>query len=88
MITDASGSLEFEFHRDRGLPKPIILKNSKVRVDTIITWANHKHGDADNVHKGILDALFVNDKCVTTGFYDSEVKKKGVVDVKITISPA
>jgi hypothetical protein len=45
------------------------------------------YGDADNIHKGILDALFVNDKCVCTGFYDRRVGKKPVVNVKITIGP-
>lgn len=86
-VSDPKGVVTLEHHRDRGLEKPISLENSRVRVDTAIVLVGDNYGDADNIHKGILDALFLNDKCVTTGFYDSRVGEKPVVIVKIQIMP-
>lgn len=68
--------------------KPINLEPkqwAEMHID--IWWKNNAHGDADNVFKGILDALFVNDKEVWKGSYDSHIApdKKGMVSVRIII---
>jgi len=49
--------------------------NQKIYVSSIAYFANKKHGDMDNIHKGILDALFVSDKYVAGAFdfyYDAQ----------------
>jgi hypothetical protein len=48
---------------------PIVLHKEQKRrvivtVETCIVWADEAHADADNVHKGVLDSLFTNDKLV------------------------
>ncbi len=46
----------------------------KVRLITRIYFSSNKHPDAENVHKGISDAIFENDKMVSGSFdffYDS-----------------
>lgn len=50
-----------------------------------IHWKDNKHGDVDNVLKGILDALFKNDKCVFAiqAIGTMSASKQGRVDVKI-----
>lgn len=67
--------------------KPItLLKGQTAEMHILITWSNQKHGDCDNVYKGIADALFVNDKELTKGSFDSTFnKKQGKVVVTITI---
>jgi ribosomal protein S9 len=69
---------------------PIVIpKGSEARMDIWIWWANGAHADADNVFKGIADALFENDKDLTAGSFESMVApdKKGRVDVIIKIEP-
>lgn len=67
--------------------KPINLEKKLARMDIRIEWANGAHADADNIFKGILDALFVNDKNVAAGSFESKKANDGVgkVFIKITI---
>lgn len=46
----------------------------KVHMDCSIYFANKKHGDPDNIFKGIGDAIFTNDKHVV-GSFDYEYDK-------------
>jgi len=65
--------------------KPILLPpDVSAKVDIKILWKNKATPDGDNVFKGILDALFVNDKHVR-GSYDYALSpdKKGMVEVQI-----
>lgn len=66
---------------------PIELKNGQTAVvSTYIEWSDGTHGDADNVHKGILDSLFVNDKNVVEGHYTTRMRQgQGSVVVIINI---
>ena len=41
-----------------------IINQDKVQLDCMIYFANKKHGDPDNIRKGIQDAIFKNDKHV------------------------
>ncbi|MDQ3158794.1 MAG: RusA family crossover junction endodeoxyribonuclease [bacterium] len=67
-------------------PKPIQTK-ALARMDLVIEYANNSRPDSDNVHKGILDALWLDDKYVMAGSYESRVSpdKKGRVLVTIKI---
>lgn len=66
--------------------QPIGLFDRLAMVDVFIEWANGKHADGDNVFKGILDSLFVNDKNVTEGHFVSQMKKAGNLTVRIRVS--
>lgn len=66
-------------------PKPINLEKKCARMDIRIEWANGAHADGDNIFKGILDALFVNDKGVTAGSFESKKSADGVGKVFIKI---
>ena len=63
----------------------IELGDVSVRVDIFILWANEKHADCDNVFKGILDALFKNDKGVAAGSFESARAGDGVGRVCVEI---
>lgn len=71
----------------RGNLKPIELRYEQTaRMDINIWWANCKHGDPDNIWKGIADALFVQDKHLNGSFEsDHHSEGKGRVEVKIKI---
>ncbi|ECK7513432.1 RusA family crossover junction endodeoxyribonuclease, partial [Campylobacter coli] len=45
---------------------------------------NKKHGDADNIVKGVLDALFENDKNVLKGNYEIVAFKKSFLELEIS----
>jgi hypothetical protein len=48
---------------DWGYPKPLTTtKDSRTEVSTMIYFKGNRHSDPSNVHKGIEDALFKNDK--------------------------
>lgn len=82
---DATGMGKYTLNLFRH-KKPILLPPELMAsVDIKIQWANRKGGDGDNVLKGILDALFVQDKWVK-GSYDWAVDTEhgGAVEVKIT----
>lgn len=70
-------------------PYPHILAQGVIRaaVHIKIYWKNHSHGDCDNVFKGILDALFENDKLVHAGSFESfySPEKKGKVDISLVL---
>ncbi len=68
------------------LMKPFKHFGTRIHVHSRIYFANKTHGDSDNIQKGIVDALFVEDKYVA-GSYDFEysVDKKGRVEVEIII---
>lgn len=86
---DATGMGKYTLNLFRH-KKPILLAPSIIaRVDLKISWANKKGGDGDNVLKGILDALFVQDKWVS-GSYDWAVNPDaaGAVEVAITFMHA
>ncbi len=63
--------------------KPIKATADKIHMRLCITWADKKHGDCDNVFKGIADALFMNDKYVS-GAFDYHYGDQAKVDVTIT----
>lgn len=48
-----------------------------------IGFKNKKHGDADNIVKGILDALFKSDKNVLKGKYEVVSFKKSFIELEI-----
>lgn len=61
----------------------------RLRVDTKITFGRNDHGDADNLHAAVLDALqdvcYENDKLVTQGSYELIIKKgKYRIECKLT----
>lgn len=56
--------------KDANLNQQILLEVPiKAYLHTEIYFANRKHGDSDNIQKGIKDAIFKNDKMVA-GTYD------------------
>lgn len=61
---------------------------SPVRVAIKVFWADNTHGDLDNILKGILDALFKNDKCVSGVKASGEmgVERKGKVEITISFN--
>jgi len=69
--------------------KPIKLTEEKTAtMDIAIEWANKAHADCDNIFKGIADALFDNDKHITSGSFKSCMSKSkhGQVLVRIKIN--
>ncbi len=68
-----------------GLQKPIDLDGRKAYMHMLIHWNGEKHGDPDNVWKGIADALFVNDKRVAGSFDYTDSRGGGKVEVQIII---
>lgn len=81
--TNFAGILEAIRVKNR--QKPIELeKGQKAIMDLTIYWKDEKHGDPDNIFKGIADALFQDDKNLD-GSFKSSVSGKGSVYVKIKI---
>lgn len=69
--------------------KPIKLgENEEAEMVINIFWKNKAHSDADNVFKGIADALFVNDKNIWYGCFRAfpSDDKRGRVEVLIKIT--
>ena len=64
-------------------------KNLKFKVGLFIHWGSDNHADPDNIYKGIVDALFKNDKHVAIKEvdYDYSPDKKGSVEIVIEIIP-
>lgn len=66
--------------------KPLITEKQKVRMDILIRWKNHAHGDPENIFGSIADAIFKQDKYLAGSFdFDPKPTGAGEVDVKITI---
>ena len=61
-----------------------ISRAQKVRLDCIVHFKDRRHGDPENVRKGISDAIFQDDRKVI-GFYDFDYSSKPGVEVKISI---
>ncbi len=77
---------DFGDYHDLLQKKPIAATNEKQGMTLMIFWANKKHGDSDNVFKGIADALFMNDKYLVGAFdYQYCPDKMGRVDVTINL---
>ncbi|HDZ4931876.1 TPA: hypothetical protein RTF98_001296 [Campylobacter jejuni] len=53
-------------------------------IELKIGFKNKKHGDCDNILKGVLDALFKNDKNVIKGEYELKSFEKSFLKVKIS----
>ena len=69
---------------DWGSPKPLTTtKENKTEVKIMIYFQNGKHGDPDNVFKGIADALFTCDKYVYGSFMFDYDQKNPRVEVEI-----
>jgi len=64
-------------------PHKVLIGSCKWYVDVLVTYKDKRHGDTDNVAKGINDALFENDKYVA-GSYDYAYGAAGCVEVTIT----
>jgi len=55
--------------------KPILYNEDKIYVLSEAYFKDKRHGDMDNINKGALDALFINDKLVVGAFnfhYDTD----------------
>jgi len=65
--------------------KPIVLENHETaRVEIEICFKGQAHGDPDNVLKGIIDALFADDKYCDGATSSTFGTRQGLVIVKIT----
>lgn len=79
---------EFVRRKNSYTSKPIDLKGKVARMDIVIEWSSKTHADCDNVFKGIADALFVDDKNLAAGSFESRMAtdKRGKVIISITIN--
>jgi hypothetical protein len=68
----SSGEKLEAFARINARKPPLDTKKRKVQLNCMIYFKNNAHGDPENVRKGIMDALFVNDKHVI-GYYDYDI---------------
>lgn len=65
--------------------KPIDLGKRNGWMKLIVYFKDDKHGDPDNIFKGIADALFINDKNLYgTIIPGGKRKEGGLVEVTIT----
>lgn len=69
------------------MPYPFFEALVKAQMHIKIYWKDKKHGDCDNVFKGIADAIFKDDKMLHAGSFTSEMSatKNGVVEVKLVL---
>jgi len=65
-----------------------ILWSQNAHVEIKVYWKNLTHADLDNVLKGILDALFFNDKEVNSIKASCEMSpdRQGKVDILVRLS--
>ncbi|XGQ69718.1 hypothetical protein AB9T38_05890 [Campylobacter hepaticus] len=76
--------LQIEFRRQNDINCfQAFDKQKKYEFSLKIGFKNKKHGDADNVLKTVLDALFKNDKNVLKGEYKVISFKKSFLDLEI-----
>lgn len=83
----------FESHSDRydhlfgsvlsRLAKPVVTARQRCRMDIVIYWRGHSHGDPENIFGSIADALFSNDKYLAGSF---DYKQSGDDIAKVFIS--
>lgn len=90
---DASRYMEWceyvraEFARACEVELPIELeKNAKAQIGLKVFWKSSSHGDLDNILKGILDALFKNDKCINGIVASSEMAPDGKGRLEIQLA--
>jgi Holliday junction resolvase RusA-like endonuclease len=69
-----------------GRKKINLKENETAEMNIKIFFSNKKHGDADNVFKGIADAIFENDKYLLKGSFESFYNDVGMVKVEIKIN--
>ena len=68
-------------------PHQLLEKKTKYYVNILIFFKDKKHGDSDNIYKGVLDAIFqkpLNDKYIAGSFdyfYDKENPR---IEIKIS----
>lgn len=65
--------------------KIVLQPGEEVEVTVVVTWADEKHGDLDNVVKGILDATLHDDKHVMAIDARAYHGRKGRVSVQFDI---
>ena len=66
--------------------KPITVENHETATIEITNhFKGQSHGDPDNILKGIIDALFADDKYCDGATHSTFCTKSGLVIVKITI---
>ncbi|MFX3626143.1 hypothetical protein ACD574_02265 [Campylobacter sp. LH-2024] len=76
--------LKWEFRKQNNISSfKAFDKKKNYEFSLKIGFNNKKHGDADNIVKGVLDALFENDKNVLKGNYEIITFKKSFLDLKI-----
>lgn len=80
-------SLYKVIYTNESLPYPIFqeIERGRAQVHVNIYWRDGRHGDGDNVLKGIMDALFKDDKCVWAGSFTSERDPEKVGRVIVTL---
>lgn len=77
--------LKWEFRKQNKVPSNEALnKNKHYEFSLKIGFKNRSHGDGDNIVKGVLDALFENDKNVLRGSYEILSFKKAFIDFEIS----
>jgi len=79
--------VQFKFAKEYGvadLGKPI-QGSPRGKIHVGITFKGENHGDPDNIVKGILDALFKNDKEMDVETTHRCAEKRGSVKVRIEI---
>ena len=63
-----------------------LARGQTAEIALNVTWANGAHGDLDNVLKGVLDSLFIQDKEITKIAAVAEKGKRGLVEAVIIIN--
>lgn len=79
------GGVKFQDYVKNKLLAPIKKSDTDYAVSIKIFWKDGHHADIDNVLKGLLDALFENDKSVSAIAARAETspEKKGRIEVEI-----
>jgi len=76
-----------EFVKETGkFPYQILSKNTKYHVGVLATYKDKRHGDTDNVAKGVNDAIFskpLSDKFVA-GSYDYQYGDEAKLQITIS----
>lgn len=61
------------------------METGRAQVHIKIFWRDGKHGDGDNVLKGVMDALFKDDKGVWAGSFESKRAENKLGHVEVTL---
>ncbi|CAM4033797.1 hypothetical protein [Campylobacter armoricus] len=76
--------LQIEFRKQNGIsPNQAFDFKKQYEFSLKIGFKNKCHGDGDNVLKGVLDALFENDKNVLKADYEIVSFKKAFLEIDI-----